>query len=292
MTASPSRRLLFSLATSDSFERAVTATQLGRRCAWRLARRYVAGETLQDALAVAEALARDGLTSSIDLFGERTRDPQHADRVSDTYVEMAEALNDAPAGSWLSLDLSHLALATDARRARSRLDRIGAALPDGVRLQIGAEEAALTDAVLDAVLHASDGSRLSATVQANLRRSPADAERLAAAGVPIRLVKGAYVETPNAALPYGDATDLAYLDLARRLGALGAETYLATHDAILREACRLAVPDATIEMLLGVRPDVAHALAVDPSTQVRIYVPYGPRWFRYAMRRFAEARGS
>ncbi len=292
MTASTSRRLLFALATSTSFERALTGTRPGSEAAWRLARRYVAGTTLRDAFAVAERLARAGMSASVDLFGEHTSDLAHADRVAEEYVALAGRLGDAPRGTWLSLDLSHLALATDPRGTLTRLDRITAAMPDATRLQIGAEEAALTEAVLQTVLNATDRSRLTATVQANLRRSPRDVERLVAAGVPIRLVKGAYLEPPAVAWLYGEPTDLAYLALAEQLADAGADASIATHDGLLREACRNLLPGATIEMLLGVRPDVALSLAGDPATAVRIYVPYGPGWFRYAMRRLAESRGA
>jgi proline dehydrogenase len=290
MNAPASRRALFALATSEQFERAVRATRLGERAAWRLARRYVCGPEVNDALDSARRLAAAGIAASIDLFGERVADPAEADRVADRYVELAARLADAPAGTWLSLDLSHLALAADREGARGRLERIAAALPEGARLQIGAEEAALADAIIDTILAADRRERITATVQANLRRSAGDAERLAAAGVAIRLVKGAYVEAESMAMPYGEPTDLAYLGLARRLAELGVETFLATHDAVLREACRLVLPNAPVEMLLGVRPGMARALA-DAGVPVRVYMPFGPEWLRYAMRRLAESRG-
>jgi len=289
VNASIARRALFALATSSAFERAVTGNRAGRAAAWRFSRRYVAGPTLEDALATAHDLAQQGLAASIDLFGERTSDPAHADLVADRYVELAHRLADAPPQTWLSLDLSHIALATDPAGATRRLERILAALPPEARLQIGAEEAALTDRVHDAICGARDPSRLSATLQANLRRSPGDADRLTAAGLSIRLVKGAYLEEEET-LPYGEPTDLAYLTLAERLAGLGAETFIATHDGVLREACRRLLPRAPVEMLLGVRAELAGALAADCA--VRIYVPYGPQWFRYGMRRFAEARGA
>jgi proline dehydrogenase len=144
----------------------------------------------------------------------------------------------------------------------------------------------VTDRVLDVVLGAAAaGLPVEATLQANLRRSPADADRLAAAGVPVRLVKGAYVERPADALPWGPQTDAAYAELARRLRAAGVDVALATHDGALRET----LPDARCELLLGVRPADATALAA-AGRDVRIYVPYGPAWFRYFMRRRAEAQ--
>jgi hypothetical protein len=125
-----------------------------------------------------------------------------------------------------------------------------------------------------------------ATLQANLRRSPADAERLAAAGVAIRLCKGAYVESADVALPYGAPTDAALRALAAALHAAGARFALATHDPAMLDAA----PGADVEMLRGVREADARALA-RAGRAVRIYVPYGDEWFRYTMRRLAEARG-
>ena len=104
-------------------------------------------------------------------------------------------------------------------------------------------------------------------------------------------MKGAYVEDHLVALPWGEATDLAYLELAHELHASGAELTLATHDPVLREALLRALPGIGVEMLLGVRSEDARAL-VGRGVPVRVYVPYGEGWFRYAMRRWAESVGS
>lgn len=293
MNAPPARRLIFKLVTSDGLERAVRATPVGTALAWRRARRYVAGATVEHALERAHGLAASRIAASIDMFGERVMDPSVADRVVDEYLELAARIGSgaAPAGTWLSIDLSHLAIAAQPAEAVRRLLAIVDALPAGARLQIGAEEAALADVVLDAVLSVPDPRAVTATVQANLRRSGADAERLAGAGVPIRLVKGAYVESMADAVPYGEPTDLAYLALAHRLAELGADVSLATHDGLLREACHRALPGAVVEMLLGVRGDEAERLA-RAGVPIRVYVAYGPNWLRYWLRRTAEARGA
>lgn len=292
MNASPLRSALFGLATSTTFERMVTSSAAGRRGAWHVARRYVAGARYEDAFAVADELAVHGIAASIDLFGERTVDARHADRIAEEYVALAGKLGGAPPGTWLSLDLSHLAVATDRHGALPRLQRILHALPAGARLQIGAEEAGLADVVVETILGAHGEGQLAATVQANLLRSLADAERYASAGVPIRLVKGAYVEPPGIAVAYGEDTDLAFLSIAHRLAELQAEVLIATHDSVLREASRLILPSAPVEMLLGVRPELARTLAAERGAPVRVYVPYGPQWFRCAMRRVAESRGA
>ena len=231
------------------------------------------------------------MLSSIDFFGERVTDPIEADRVADAYVSLAGRLSEAGAGAYLSLDLSHIALDEPGPGVRRRLERIAAALPAGARVQVGAEEAPRADRILETVLAvASAGGAVSATLQANLRRSVRDAEVLADAGVPIRLVKGAYVESPALAHAWGDPTDLAFVDLAHRLQQAGATVSLATHDPVLREALLPAMPGAGVEMLMGVRPDDQAALA-SRGIPIRVYLPFGENWFRYAMRRLAESRG-
>jgi proline dehydrogenase len=283
------RRIRVALATSSKLERAARAFPGGERVAYRLARRYVAGTRPADALTCAHRLAAEGLASSIDFFGESVSDPIEADRVVDEYVGLARRLDEAPEDAWLAIDLSHIGLDQPGEAVRRRLERIAAALPDGRRLQVGAEDERRADRILATVLAvAHAGGAVFGTIQANLRRSRADAQALAEAGVPIRLVKGAYVEDPRVSRPWGEPTDLAFLELAHDLHANGAELALATHDPVLREALLRALPGVGVEMLLGVRSGDAGALAARGVT-VRIYVPYGDGWFRYAMRRWAES---
>lgn len=280
------RRILFFLATNPACERAILGSSRLRARAWRSARRYVAGWTAADALAVARTLAAEGLRASIDQFGEHVRSAEEAGRVATEYRALAAGLDAAPAGTWLSLDLSHVAF--DGGHLRT----IARAVPDGVRLQVGAEEEATTDTVQQAVMAAvADGLPVTATLQANLRRSPDDAARLAQAGVPIRLVKGAYLEAPSIAYPYGPETDEAYLRLAEILARNGAEVFLATHDDALREQALRMLPDATCELLMGIHRDRARELARAGHT-VRIYVPFGENWLRYFLRRRAESQGT
>ena len=185
-----------------------------------------------------------GLASSIDYFGENVSDPAEAERVTEQYVALAQTLERAPADTFLSIDLSHIGLDQPGDHVQRRLERIASALPAGRRIQVGAEQERRADriqATVSAV--AGRGGAVSATVQANLRRSRADARALAESAVPIRLVKGAYAEDPEVAWPRGEATDLAFLELAHELHADGAEVAIATHDAVLREALRRALPE-------------------------------------------------
>jgi proline dehydrogenase len=287
------RAVLFRLATSERLERAVKALPLGEAAAWRAASRYVAGRSRSQALGTATDLLARGHAVSVDLFGEGLSDPAAADRVAQDYVALAGALPRPPSEVWLSVDLTHLALDGDPPAAADRLAAIAGALPAGRRVQVGAEDAARADPILACVLDvASRGlaDRLGATVQANLLRSPEDADALAQAGVHLRLVKGAYVEA-SGAHPYGEATDVAFLELGFRLAERGATWSMATHDARLREALLLAHGPVPVEQLFGVRPQMLDTLRVR-GISTRVYLPYGPDWFRYWLRRVAESRGA
>jgi len=287
------RAALFRLATSERFERAVKVLPGGDAQAWRSASRYVAGRSRPEALASVAGLLGRGHGVSVDLFGELVRDTEVAERVAEDYVRLAAALPVPPADAWLSLDLSHLALDTDPAGAAARLATVAGALPPGRRVQVGAEDASRTDAVLACVLDVAGrglADRLGATLQANLLRSPDDCDTLTGAGLHVRLVKGAYVEA-SAVHPYGEATDVAYLRLAFRLATAGTPWSMATHDGRLREALLLALGPVPVEQLLGVRPEIADELR-ERQVPTRIYVPYGPEWFRYWLRRLAESRGA
>jgi proline dehydrogenase len=288
------RAILFRLATSTRLERAARAAPLGERLAWRAASRYVAGTTAAAAARVARELQDRGVGSSIDQFGELVQDAATAGQVTASYLELADQVNDLPADTWLSIDLSHLGLDVDPAGCADDLAAIAARLSAGRRIQVGAEDYSRADAVLaciEAVARQGLAGRLGATAQANFRRTPRDLERLVAAGVHIRLVKGAYVEPPDRALPYGEPTDIAYLRLAHRLAETRAQFALATHDGVLREALLAALGPQPVEQLLGVRSAILDDL-VARGVPVRVYVPFGDNWFRYWMRRLAESRGA
>ncbi len=143
------RTILFRLATSEGFERSVRAAPGGEHVAYRLASRYVAGATADDALATARRLAAENILSSIDFFGENVTDAAEADRVADAYVALAGRID---AGTYLSIDLSHIAIDEPGDGARRRLERIAGALPAGTRIQVGAEQLARADRILEVVL--------------------------------------------------------------------------------------------------------------------------------------------
>jgi proline dehydrogenase len=280
-TAPLRRRLLFALATNRPFERGARALPPIEEAIWRRARRYVAGRDRDSALALTARLTAAGYGASVDFFGEAVADADTAQRAVDDYVDLAPRL---PEGADLAVDLSHIGLDVSPELALEGLQRMARALPRARLIRVGAEDSARTDAIRGVVL-AARGAPLQLTLQANLRRSPRDWPALVEAGVAIRLVKGAYVEPPELAHPYGPETDAAFLLLAEALSEAGARLTLATHDAALRRV------DAEVELLYGVLPDEAGALR-DRGVPVRLYLPYGPDWFRYLMRRRAEAQGS
>ena len=287
------RAILFRLATSERLEQLVKGVPGGEANAYRAASRYLAGRTREEALEVTRVQLAKGHGVSLDLFGELSTDPADAARVADAYVELAGLIPPPPADVWVSVDLSHLALDVDPSGCADLLERMVRALPPGRRVQVGAEDTGRTDKVRSCVLEVAGrglADRLGATVQANLRRAPEDVDALTEAGVHVRLVKGAYVE-PAGVHPYGEPTDIAYLRLAHQLAATGAQWSLATHDGRLREAVLLALGPVHVEQLLGVRPEVLDDLTAR-DIPTRVYVPYGPDWFRYWLRRVAESRGA
>jgi proline dehydrogenase len=290
MAASLRRKIMYALATSDRLESVARAVPPLERRAYQASKRYVAGATLDEAMLAVQRLHRAGFGVSLDLFGEGNRDEAAIERILASYRDAAARLGSIGVDAHLEIVPSHLGLDLGVDRCRRYVDELVNLLPPGAKLEISAEESRRTPNIMDLTLAlAKDGAPVVATVQANLRRSESDTEHLVAAGVPIRLVKGAYLEAPKVAHPWGDETDLAYVRLAHAVHERG-QLILATHDPILREALLSTMDGLAIEMLLGVREDDAAAL-VRRGIPVRIYAPYGDQWFRYWMRRVAEAQG-
>jgi proline dehydrogenase len=292
MTASLRRRVVYALATNDRFEAAVHRAGPLIRASYSRARRYVAGERFQDAVEVVERLHRQGMAASIDFFGEQVANADEASAAADAYVSLARCLGELPADTSVAIDLSHIGLDISSDLCRRQLERVVEALPTGRRIDVGAEDSSRTDATHAVVLAlARLGAPIQMTLQANLRRTANDWRRLVEAGLAIRLVKGAYVERGGVAVAYGEDADVAYLHLAHALHEAGARFALATHDRVVREALLAAFGPTPVEMLLGVRGEDAAEL-VGRGVPVRLYVPYGEGWFRYWMRRVAEAQGA
>ena len=268
----------------------------------RAARRFIAGERLDEALAALRALNGQGLATTLDLLGEDVTSPVLAEASGEAYLGVVDALRamSVPADvsgvdNNLSLKLTQLGLLVDpalcGRLLRRILDR---AAPMFVRIDM--ESSARTSATLALfeALWAEGRRNAGAVIQAYLYRSPQDVERLNALGARVRLVKGAYDEPPSAAFPRKRDVDAAYARLAETLLTGGVYPAFATHDQRLIDHVRGAAEVARVgcdrfefQMLYGIRRDLQTALRRQ-GYRVRVYVPFGDEWYAYFMRRLAE----
>lgn len=286
------RRLMYAAATSDRLESLAMRAAFVRHWSFGRASRFVAGETMAEALSVVREVVAQGLAVSLDRFGEGAEPHEEITGLVDEYLELGRAVGEIDGEVDLEVVPSHLGIDVSVDAFCEHARRIAAGLPPRARLQISAEESRRTSRILDAALRlAADGAPIVATVQANLRRSQADCRRLVQAGVPVRLVKGAYAEPSDVAYAWGEPTDTAFVRLAHQLARSDGRFTLATHDPVIREALLPALDGVGVEMLFGVRSDDALEL-VARGHHVRVYVPYGGEWFRYWMRRVAEGLGA
>jgi proline dehydrogenase len=268
--------------------------------AFPLARRFVAGESLDDALIAVRSLNDAGLTATLDLLGEDVHQSADADRTRNDHLALIERLAASGVDTNLSIKLSALGLAFEPEAALARLDAILAAAATALRdpfVRVDMEGSALVTMTLDVVTrafahHASTGTVL----QAYLHRTPADVARLIALGMRVRLCKGAYKEPESIALQEMHAIRVQYLALAMQLLAGGAYPAIATHDPLLIEAVKQVARDRDVardafefQLLYGVRPELQRALAAE-GYRVRIYVPFGTQWAKYFRRRVTERR--
>ena len=263
----------------------------------RVAHRFVAGDTLGEALEAAAGLNRDGLRVTLDYLGESVSDRETADRAVAAYLRSLEAIREGDARSSISLKLTQLGLSIEEGlcldNLRRILDRAGE-LDTFVRVDM--EDSRYTDATLRIFerVWPDYGSGVGVVLQSYLRRSEGDARRLAALGAPVRLCKGAYDEPEEVAFQRKQRVDESFVRLLGILLEGGAPTAVASHDeamvsAALEHMDRLGLEagDVEFQMLYGVRRDFQRELA-ESGHPVRIYVPYGSEWYPYLMRRMAE----
>lgn len=297
------RKVLLAAADSGRIRQAVRTTAAARA----VVDRYVAGESVSEAVATARALRSAGLLVTLDYLGEDTRDGLRAAATATQYIQLigklaAEGLTEGGAVE-VSVKLSALGLLLDAetdpgvlgeRVAAEHLARIAAAARDaGTTVTVDAEDHRITDAALriTAGLRGEVGSAGS-VLQAALRRTETDARRLAAPGVRVRLCKGAYAEPVAEAFASRHEIDKSFARCLRILMAGPGYPMVATHDprliAITRSLGLARSPGSfEYQMLYGVRPDEQRRLA-GAGAKVRVYVPYGEDWYRYLVRRLAE----
>jgi proline dehydrogenase len=264
--------------------------------AQRLATRFVAGETLDQALAVARKLNAEGITVTLDHLGESVSNLEEAAEARDVYLRTLDAIHSNGIQGGVSLKLTQFGLDLSWEQCLGNMEQLArraAELSSFVRVDM--ESSDYTDRTLDLVhtLHARHGA-VGVVIQSYLYRSRADIEKLCAAKIGVRLCKGAYLEPAAVAFPRKSDVDKSYLELTRYLLTNGAYPGIATHDeAVIRRTCQfvaeLQVPRDSFEfqMLYGIRRDLQRRLVAE-GYHLRLYVPFGKAWYPYYMRRLAE----
>jgi proline dehydrogenase len=286
------RSTLLKLSESKKLAAWVTSNGATRR----MARRFVAGETLSEALAAARKCNEAGMMASLDYLGENVSTISDAQHSRDTYLEIFETIAEEKLHANVSCKLTQLGLdvngefcaglvLTIAERADS-LDNF---------LRIDMEGSAYTQRTLDLVKRVrARNASIGTVIQAYLHRSEDDIKDLLAYGCRIRLCKGAYKELPDVAFPRKADVDDNYIKLMQVL--LSSKVYhgIATHDprmiaATIRYAALQGISkdDFEFQMLYGIRTDMQRQL-VEDGYRVRVYIPFGNDWFPYFMRRLAE----
>lgn len=286
------RPLLLSLAERERLKELLLRLPIVRRTA----ERFVAGETLSEALDAAAALNGAGFRVTLDYLGESVRAREEAEAATRSYESSLEEIRAREADSTISLKLTQLGLDIDEELCGENLRRIvarAARLANFVRIDM--EGSRHTEATLRTFHRVFAAHRnVGVVIQSYLRRSAEDVEELVRVGAPVRLCKGAYREPPSIAFQTKREVDASFVRLMRRLLDGGAPTAIATHDermieATLEHARRNGIGEEGFElqMLYGVRRDYQRRL-VDRGHRMRIYVPYGRQWYSYFMRRMAE----
>lgn len=299
------RQALLAAAASDQIRGLVTATPATRA----VVNRFVAGEGISDAVRVARSLRADGLYVTLDYLGESVTDPLHAAATAEQYTALlgklaAEGLTKdgavevsvKPTAVGLSLEAPGPGGTSDAgeRIATGHIERIATVAADcGTTVTLDAEDHRTVEATLRIAASLREKYPwLGSVVQSALRRTETDVRALAAPGVRVRLVKGAYAEPVSEAFADKHDVDKAFARCLRVLMDGPGYPMIATHDPRLIAITRslgLARPADSFEyqMLYGIRTGLVRSLAGE-GARVRVYVPYGSDWYGYLIRRLAE----
>ena len=290
---------MLQISESDLVRKAVVTAPVSRA----VVARYVAGESVPDAVTVAGELRTTNRLATIDYLGEDTTDSVQAATTRDTYVHLLDLLAEADLTAYgaaeVSVKLSAIGQALPADGDAIALENARAiceaAQAAGTTVTLDMEDHTTTDRTL-ATLHAlrEDFPWVGAVLQSYLHRTEADCRDLATAGSRVRLCKGAYKEPASVAYQDGDDVDLSYVRCLKVLMAGDGYPMVASHDPRLVDiAAALAghhgrAPDSyEFQMLLGIRMNEQKRIA-DRGHQMRVYVPFGEDWYGYLVRRMAE----
>jgi proline dehydrogenase len=291
------RAFFVHLSENQSLRNFAERSSLGRRVSGR----FVAGTEIADAVRATQAINRAGMSVTIDNLGENVTNPDEARHSAQLYQQILDAIAANQLNANISLKLTHMGLDVDEKLARDIVGGLVAKAasmnPPGF-VRIDMEGSPHTQRTLDFVheLHRMPGNANSVgtVIQAYLKRSEDDIEKLLAEGIRIRLCKGAYKEPPEIAFAAKSDVDANYVKLAKILMKSGIYHGLATHDeSIIQQAQafatskKLSRDSFEFQMLYGIRRDLQQSL-VRNGWRVRIYIPFGTEWYPYFMRRLGE----
>jgi proline dehydrogenase len=291
------RAFFVHLSENPSLRSFAEQSSLGRRVSGR----FVAGTEIADAVSATQAINRVGMGVTIDNLGENVTNPDEAQHSAQLYHQILDAIIANQLNANISLKLTHMGLDVDENLARDIVSGLVAKAasmnPPGF-VRVDMEGSPYTQRTLDFVheLHRMPGNAnaVGTVIQAYLRRSESDIEKLLAEGIRVRLCKGAYKESAEIAFAAKSEVDASYIKLMKVLMKSGIYHGLATHDeSIVQQAQAFATAEKLsrdsfeFQMLYGIRRDLQQRL-VREGWRVRIYIPFGTEWYPYFMRRLGE----
>jgi proline dehydrogenase len=263
----------------------------------RVASRYIAGEHLEDAVGVVQSLNAAGMKATVDALGEDIRTREESRAVLDEYHRALGAIREHRLEAGLSVKPTALGLELSRELCEGQLlEIVAAAGEQGAFVRIDMEDSSHTDETLDLYerVRSLGHENVGVVLQAMLRRTVGDARRLAAQRAEVRICKGIYREPEAIAYVDDDAVRESFVETLDVLRAGGARVAVATHDeALVRSAqARLHHGDVgeagyEFQMLLGIREDLRSRMVAE-GERMRVYVPYGVRWYEYSVRRLKE----
>lgn len=273
------------------------ASRYGMLSASGFARRFIAGETVAEAIEAARRLQASGLPVTLDYLGEAVATVAEADAATKAYLVVLGEIGEAGIERNISLKLTQLGLTIDRATSVDNLRRIlDAAAAKAFFVRIDMEDSSYTAVTLDIfeTMWQQGYRNAGVVLQSYLRRSEADAARMNALGARVRLVKGAYKEPKDVAHQRKSEVDASFVRIMKLLLSEGHYPAIATHDPAMLDATRAYARERGVtpaayefQMLYGIRRDVQAALARE-GFRVRVYVPFGREWFPYFMRRLGE----